>query len=55
MCDVIDVSSQDQATKKFNCLCGGLFDGRSGFKTHEKAQKHMTMYGIVNEHGEHVK
>jgi hypothetical protein len=48
-------ASQDPATKKFNCHCGGLFDGRSGFKAHEKAGKHVAMYGIVNEHGEYVK
>jgi hypothetical protein len=48
-------ASQDPTTKKFNCHCGGLFDGRSGFKAHEKAGKHVAKYGVVNEHGEYVK
>ena len=48
-------STQDPATKKFNCHCGGLFEVRSGFKGHEKAGKHVAMYGPVNAHGEYVK
>jgi hypothetical protein len=47
-------ASQDPATKKFNCHCGGMFDGRAGFKGHEKSEKHVARYGTVNEHGEYV-
>ncbi len=49
-------ASQDEVTKKYKCHCGGMFDGRSGFKSHESSnKKHAEMYGKVNEHGEYVK
>lgn len=49
-------ASQDEATKKYKCHCGGTFDGRSGFKSHEQhGKKHIEKYGKVNEHGEYEK
>jgi len=48
------IASQDATSLLYNCHCGGTFDGKTGFKAHEKNNKsHKEKYGVLNEHGEY--